>query len=135
MFIREKRGVKVEKLKSLFYTENVSSRPPAGKGWLYMYRGSTPTIRFTTPLKANEVATLSVVFTDESGAILSQKTQSDATIGDYEISFTLSQTETLGFPDGGTVETQLRIKDTSGVAYVSNIVKIDTGRVLKTGVI
>lgn len=101
----------------------------------HMNRGTTPTITFSTPLKAEDVAALSVVFTDKTGAVLIQKTLPDVTVCDYAIIFTLSQTETLGLPDGGITEAQIRIRDTGGIAYASNIVSVDSGRILKTGVI
>lgn len=100
-----------------------------------MNKGSTPKIRFSTPLPAGEVVSLSVVFANDEGSILIEKDETDVTVGDYEISFTLSQIETLGLPDTGAVEAQIRIRDTSGTAYVSNIVRVDVGRVLKEGLL
>lgn len=96
-----------------------------------MNRGSTPTLTFSTPLKASQVAAVSVVFTKETGALLSQKTMGEVHVTDFAVSFSMSQTETMGFPDGGHVETQIRLKDTKGNAYVSNVITVDTGRLLK----
>ncbi len=99
-----------------------------------MNKGTTPTITFSTPLKAEDVAAVSVVFA-EGDAVLIQKEINDVMLKDYAISFTLTQTETLGLPDNKALEAQLRIKDRNLTVYVSNIVAVDIGRILKAEII
>lgn len=100
-----------------------------------MRRGTTPTHVFTVP-KEIPVGTLTVIevtYCQFLQEILT-KTEEDVTRDTEEntLSVTLTQADTLRFQPA-KVEIQVRAKTALGIAYASQVIKIDAKRILKEG--
>ena len=99
-----------------------------------MIRGTTPTLSFCLPFDVSLIKVASIVFS-QNDEIKLEKTLDDCTIEDTTLTVKLSQDETLTLRDGIYTEIQIRVKMTSGDALASDIIKVQTGRILKDGVI
>ena len=98
-----------------------------------MYRGTTPTLKFTLPF---DTSTLDAVWVTiaQSGKVIINKTKSDCDLKGKDISVTLTQAETLALKEDKT-EIQMRVLTTDGIALASAIFREDTKCILKDGVI
>lgn len=101
-----------------------------------MYRGTTPTLylELDTELDLTNIAEMWVTF--KSPTVELTKTFSEVAF-DTEtnvITVTLSQEETLQLFNG-TVDVQVRLRTQSNLAYATDIVGVEIGRILKEGVI
>ena len=109
-----------------------------------MKRGTTPTITLTVTNEDGSACDLTgntnyLTFhlsggdaaddLEKTGTDISAEAVDDATV--FEV--TLTQAETLDWPEGGTVEIQLRSKDGSGNAVATNITTLEVERILKDG--
>ena len=99
-----------------------------------MIRGTTPKMEFTLPFETDQIAEAYISFYQLDKIIL-EKTLSECTLSEKMITVQLSQEETLKFTSGCVVEIQIRVLMTSGDALASNIIRINTERILKDGVI
>lgn len=97
-------------------------------------RGSTPVQSFKTPLKKDDVKTLSVTYVQD-GVVVIKKKRVDVEVQDYKITFRLTQEETLMFNDKNMIEIQVKMKDTSDILHISNIIRRSAKRVLDEDVI
>ncbi len=99
-----------------------------------MYRGTTPTLRFTLPF---DTSTLDAVWVTiaQGGKVIINKEKSDCDLKGTDISVTLTQTETLSLAAGNKTEIQLRVLTTDGLALASEIFRENTDYILKDGVI
>ena len=99
-----------------------------------MYRGTTPTLRFTLPF---DTSTLDVVWVTiaQGGKVIINKEKSDCDLNGKDISVTLTQAETLVLTAGNKTEIQLRVLTTDGLALASEIFRENTDYILKDGVI
>lgn len=94
-----------------------------------MRRGSTPTHTFETDIDLREAE---VYVTYSQGGKKLTKTGEDLDVTENSISVYLSQSDTLGF-GVGHVEVQVRYKMPDGSADASDIVTIETERILLNG--
>ena len=103
-------------------------------------RGTTPTLVFDvdTELDLDEIAELWITFKSKMGTRMKEKTFSKSQVSlDNEhktITLPLTQIDTLFFTDS-VMQVQIRLKLNSGLAYASDIVDTNIGRILKDGVI
>lgn len=99
-----------------------------------MYRGTTPTLKFTLPF---DTSTLDAVWVTiaQGGKVIINKTKVDCDLKGKDISVTLTQAETLALTAENKAEIQLRVLTTDGLALASAIFREDTDRILKDGVI
>lgn len=101
-----------------------------------MYRGTTPTLylELDTELDLTNVIEMWVTF--KSPKVEVTKTLSEVAF-DTEtnvITVTLTQEETLQMYNG-KVDVQVRLKTDNDLAYATDIVDVEIGRILKEGVI
>ena len=101
-----------------------------------IYKGSTPTLYFTTNAPLVDIETAIITF-QQCGQIILEKTKDDITIIENEgLKLKLTQEETLLFSAKYEIEAQLRIKySTEDVAVTSGITCFTMGEVLKHEVI
>ena len=99
-----------------------------------MYRGTTPTLKFTLPF---DTSTLDAVWVTiaQGGKVIINKEKSDCDLKGTDISVTLTQAETLALTAGNKTEIQLRVLTTDGLALASEIFRENTDYILKDGVI
>lgn len=103
-------------------------------------RGTTPTIVFEidTKIDLNEIAELWITFKTKLGVRLREKTFTleDVTLDDEQktIALPLTQEDTLHFSES-TMQVQIRLRLNNNLAYASDIVDAEMGRILKDGVI
>lgn len=103
-------------------------------------RGTTPTIVFEidTEIDLNEIAELWITFKTKLGVRLREKTFTleDVTLDDEQktIALPLTQEDTLHFSES-TMQVQIRLRLNNNLAYASDIVDAEMGRILKDGVI
>ena len=97
-----------------------------------MRRGSTPTNTFDVDLDLRD-ATVFISY-EQDGAIVVEKTGEDLTVGESQISLSLTQEETLKFHPG-KVFMQIRYVFPNGAADGSDIIQTTFERIIKDGVI
>ena len=99
-----------------------------------MYRGTTPTLKFTLPF---DTSTLDAVWVTiaQGGKVIINKEKSDCDLKGTDISVTLTQAETLALTAGNKTEIQLRVLTTDGLALASEIFRENTDYIFKDGVI
>ncbi len=85
-----------------------------------MRRGSTPTFCFRLPEKASFFSEIDIIFVQNGKEIL-QVDKSRLTEEDQEVSFTMTVEESLSFAPSLTAELQLRLVDTEGNVWISEI--------------
>jgi len=103
-----------------------------------MYRGTTPTIRYTLEFDATNATKLNIAFAQGSQIII-EKGLSDATIAATQsgstITINLTEADTLALrssPQG--VDMQIRM-ELSGKKLASGVIHTTVGRILKDGVL
>lgn len=99
----------------------------------YMIRGTTPTIPIDVDIDLREASSLYITFVQLDTVII-EKTLSDCTIEEEQISVTLTQEETLSLNDKHPVYVQIRAI-VGGAVVGSNIMSTDVGKILKEGII
>ena len=99
-----------------------------------MYRGTTPTLTFTIPISAADVAEAWVIFSQNNECLFFKELE-QCSCGDKSLVVKLTQDETLKFKEGIDLEAQVRLRDKHGNAFASNIIVIRVKRILKDGVI
>ena len=99
-----------------------------------MYRGTTPTLRFTLPFDTSTLEAVWVTIA-QGGKVIINKTKVDCDLKGTDISVTLTQAETLALTAGNKTEIQLRVLTTDGLALASEIFRENTDYILKDGVI
>jgi len=98
-----------------------------------MIRGTTPTLTFELPMEVSDISEAWITMAQNGSTVLN-KLLSDCTATGKNLSLNLSQQETLQLNDSLPTEIQLRVKLTGGNVLASKIIKTDTGRILKDGV-
>lgn len=103
-----------------------------------MYRGTTPTLRFTLPFPCEEIDVCSIAFSqkltpyaDESELIFEKKL-SDCSVSEKNLTLTLSEEDTLKLRSDTEVEIQLRVA-CGEARLASPIFKKPAERILKDG--
>lgn len=99
-----------------------------------MIRGTTPTLEFTIPFDTSELAEAFVTLSQNDTIIL-DKALDDCKCDARKLSVRLSQEETLKLSCDCTTDIQVRVRTKAGDALASDIVKVDTDKILKDGVI
>ena len=99
-----------------------------------MYRGTTPTPKFTLPFDTSTLEAVWVTIA-QGGKVIINKEKSDCDLKGTDISVTLTQAETLALTAGNKTEIQLRVLTTDGLALASEIFRENTDYILKDGVI
>lgn len=101
--------------------------------------GSTPKITYRVPFDPTALSECRVVFSSKSGLTILEKNIGDLTLEAAEeggtISFTMTQEETLLFGNNTEARTQIHIKDSKGMAAVSNVITFNTSILLKREVL
>lgn len=102
-----------------------------------MIRGTTPTHSFIIPFEIANISIVSVAYS-QNGNVVVEKVISDCEItveaGKTTISTKLTEEETLDLT-AGNVEIQIRLGDSTGDRYASDIIKTTVKRLLKDGVL
>ena len=97
-------------------------------------RGTTPYNYFDVPVDLTGAAVIFVTY-QQDGRTVIEKTISDLTVTDEEISVQLTQEDTLAFKDRTPVDIQIRARFPDGNAVESEIMRTTVDRILKEGVI
>lgn len=99
-----------------------------------MYRGTTPTLKFTLPFEASTIAAayISVV---QNRRVIIEKSIEECTLSGNTILIKLTQEETLLLAVSNETEIQLRVRLVDGSALASQVFTVPTERILKNGVI
>ena len=99
-----------------------------------MIRGTTPTLEFVIPFSVDQIAELFVSMAQNNKVVI-DKDFDECELSGNKITVRLSQDDTLNFDDSINTEIQVRIRTIDGNALASKIIVVDTGRILKDGVI
>ena len=101
-----------------------------------MLRGTTPTLQFTI-LDSVDLTQFADgwVSLSQGAKIIIDKRLSDCECVYNTLSIKLTQEETLRLSSGTYTRIQLRLRDSQGNALASNIITVETGEILKDGVI
>ena len=99
-----------------------------------MIRGTTPTLEFMIPFDTSLLAEAWVTLS-QSGKIVLNKELKDCTCEARKISVRLTQEETLELDCNSKTEIQIRARTVAGDAIASDIITVNTNRILKEGVI
>lgn len=99
-----------------------------------MIRGTTPKLEFTLPFEVDQISEAFITFVQRDKVVL-EKSISECSVGEKTLQFQLTQEETLKLTAGCVTEIQIRVLMNSGDALASNIIRINTERILKDGVI
>lgn len=97
-----------------------------------MRRGTTPTHTFKTDIDLSDAAVIWLTYKVD-GEIVIDKEKSDLLITEDEISFKLTQEETLALKKGTQVRIQIRARFEDGTAVASNIMEASVKEILKDG--
>ena len=97
-----------------------------------MRRGTTPTHTFTTDLDLTDAAVIWLTYKVD-GEITIEKTKEDLKVTADELSFKLTQKETLALAKGDRVRIQIRARFEDGTAVASNIMETSVTEILKDG--
>lgn len=97
-----------------------------------MIRGTTPVLEFTLPFSTSTLAEAYISFAQRK-EIIFEKTLSDCTCDSDTLTLKLTQAETLSLKENRSTEIQIRAKTIDGDALASDIICVDTDRILKDG--
>lgn len=99
-----------------------------------MIRGTTPTLEFIIPFDTGQLADAFVTLS-QNEAIIIDKALTECQCNENKLSVRLTQEETLKLQCDCMTEIQIRAKTLEGEAIASQIIKVNTERILKDGVI
>ena len=108
-----------------------------------MRRGTTPTIQLTADnMSFKDCSLIIVTMKSKDKTIVERRFPGDIGIGIYEdeetgeefLQFTLTQQETLKFPVG-IVQVQIKAKTNAGTVVATNIIEVESQRILNDEVI
>ena len=99
-----------------------------------MIRGTTPTLEFIIPFDTGQLAEAFVTLS-QNEVIIIDKALTECQCNENKLSVRLTQEETLKLQCDCTTEIQIRAKTLEGEAIASQIIKVNTERILKDGVI
>lgn len=97
-----------------------------------MIRGTTPTLKFGLPFEVNIIEKASIVLS-QNGSVIIDKSLDDCKVEGQALILKLTQSETLKLREGTKTEIQVRIRTHDGTALASNIITVNTNRILKDG--
>ncbi len=99
-----------------------------------MIRGTTPTLEFTIPFDTSFLEEAYVTLSQNNVVVL-DKALSDCKCDERKLSVKLTQEETLKLDCKCKTEIQVRVRTKEGDALASDIITVNTERILKDGVI
>lgn len=99
-----------------------------------MIRGTTPTLEFIIPFDTGQLSEAFVTLS-QNETIIIDKALTDCQCNENKLSVRLTQEETLKLQCDCMTEIQIRAKTLEGEAIASQIIKVNTERILKDGVI
>ena len=99
-----------------------------------MIRGTTPILEFELPISASSLVDGYVVLAQHN-TVLVEKRLTDCDKEDKILYVRLDQEDTLKLDDRYRTEIQIRAKTIEGEIIASDIYTVETGRILKDGVI
>ena len=99
-----------------------------------MIRGTTPTLEFEIPFETSLIEAAWVTLS-QYRAVVVDKQLSDCKCIGKTLSVRLTQEETLKLSCDCETEIQIRVRTLAGDALASDIIKVDTERILRDGVI
>ena len=99
-----------------------------------MIRGTTPTLEFTLPFDTEFLAEAYITIAQNNEAVI-DKAMEECVAEGNKLSVQLTQEETLRLKHEYMSEIQIRVRTKEGVALASGIIRKDTGRILRDGVI
>lgn len=99
-----------------------------------MIRGTTPKLEFTLPFDVGQIAESYITFAQNDRIVL-EKSFIECEAIDNMLIINLTQEETLKLSSGRAVDIQVRVRTVSGEALASNIIRVNTERILRDGVI
>ena len=99
-----------------------------------MIRGTTPTLEFDIPFATDQLVGAYVTLS-QNGNVVIDKALDECNCNENKLSVKLTQEETLKLQCNCITEIQLRAKTMDGEALASNIIHVNTERILKDGVI
>jgi len=99
-----------------------------------MIRGTTPTLEFVIPFDTGQLSEAFVTLSQNEEIII-DKALKDCQCNENKLSVRLTQEETLKLQCDCMTEIQIRAKTLEGEAIASQIIKVNTERILKDGVI
>lgn len=99
-----------------------------------MRRGTTPTHIFKTDVDLTDAAVIWLTYKVD-GVIVIEKEKPDLTVESDQVSFILTQEETLAIMSGKQVRMQIRARFPDGSAIASQVMATGVDEILKDGVI
>ena len=99
-----------------------------------MIRGTTPTLEFLLPFDTSILAEAFVTLS-QNGTVVVDKQLTECNCTGTKLSVRLAQEDTLKFDCDCKTEIQVRARTQTGDALASNIITVNTERILKDGVI
>lgn len=97
-------------------------------------RGTTPTLEFGLPFDTSLLAEAWVTLSQNDVVVLNKKLE-DCKCDNRKLSVKLTQEETLKLSCDCKTEIQIRARALEGDALASDIITVNTNRILKDGVI
>ena len=99
-----------------------------------MIRGTTPTLEFIIPFDTS-ILDEAWVTLSQNGSVILNKQLGDCQCEERKLTVRLTQEETLKLDCDCKTEIQIRARTKEGEALASNIITVNTDRILKDGVI
>ena len=99
-----------------------------------MIRGTTPKLEFTLPFDVSILAEAWVTLSQNGKEILNKELE-ECHCDEKQLSVQLTQEETLSLDCDCKTEIQVRVRTHEGEALACDVITVDTGRILKDGVI
>lgn len=99
-----------------------------------MIRGTTPTLEFVIPFDTGQLAEAFVTLSQNETVIIDKALTECQRSGD-KLTVRLTQEDTLKLECDIVTEIQIRARTLEGEAIASQIIKVNTERILKDGVI
>lgn len=99
-----------------------------------MIRGTTPTLEFAIPFETALLAEAYITLSQNRQVVLEKKLE-ECNCEERKLSVRLTQEETLKLDCECNTEIQIRARTVSGDALASDIITVNTDRILKDGVI
>lgn len=99
-----------------------------------MIRGTTPTHVFRFPFDTGLLKDLRITYA-QNGETVVERSLTDCDLNGNELSFILTQEETLRFSDDVRVERQIRALKTNGKVFATDVEYMSVARVLNEEVL
>lgn len=96
-------------------------------------RGTTPTIDFTFQTVSPAEITVAYLTIEQNEVKVLERDLTSATVGEHDIAWKLTQTETLKINERVNLRIQIRYKLSDGSAYASQVFNVSPYEILKDG--